>query len=391
MPEIVGKSHPAHDLRQTIATLASEDCSVIVLGESGTGKELVARALHRLSRRGDGPFIAVNCGAIAESVAESELFGHESGAFTGARHRRRGVFEQADDGVLFLDEIADLSLAMQVRLLRVLQEREVVRMGSDSASRPVQIDIRVVAATNRDLYEEMKAGRFREDLYWRLAGWTMNIPPLREWGRDAVTLFRHFLRERGTSKRLGRDAEEILMRHSWRGNVRELRCMVERTCIVARGRRISAQHLQEVGCRPGHALDERPHGERIVELIDTYGSASRTEIYVETGLSERMVGKTLAALVQTGELVRTGRGRQTRYTRSDRPSNSTPTLTPRQSHILEHTKMNRRITRREAAKLTGVSIRSASRDIAWLVELGLLVPDGLTGKSAGYVVARRPS
>ena len=271
MPEILGSSPQACALRETVATLASEDCSVIVLGESGTGKELVARALHRLSRRSDGPFIAVNCGAIAESVAESELFGHERGAFTGATQPRRGFFEQADGGVLFLDEIADLSLAMQVRFLRVLQEREVVRMGSDRASRPVQIDIRVVAATNKEIEEEMKAGRFREDLYWRLAGWIVNIPPLRERGRDAVVLFRHFLRRRGTRKRLGRDAEETLMRHSWPGNVRELQCLTVRARIAARGRCIRAQHLLAVGCGPGLAVDERPVAERIVELVDQHG------------------------------------------------------------------------------------------------------------------------
>ena len=368
--------------------LAPEDCSVIVLGESGTGKELVARALHRLSRRSDGPFVAVNCGAIAESVAESELFGHERGAFTGATTRRRGVFEQANGGVLFLDEVADLSPAMQVRLLRALQEREIVRMGSDGADHPTQVDIRVVAATSKNIKEEMTAGRFREDLYWRLANWIINIPPLREWGRDAVTLFRHFLRKRGTSKRLGRDAEEILMRHSWPGNVRELKCVVDRVCIVARGRRIGAAHLRVVGCEPGYAADERPRGECIFGPIDRHGSASRAEICTETGLTQSIVRKTLAALVQSGALVRTGCGCRTRYVRCDRASDSTPTLTARQSRILEHARINGRITRGESAKLTGASIRSASRDIACLVECGRLVPDGRQGNTSGYVLAR---
>ena len=386
MPEIVGNSRQAQDLRDTTAMLASEDCPVIVLGESGTGKELVARALHRLSRRRNGPFIAVNCGAIAEGVAESELFGHERGAFTGATTGHRGVFEQADGGVLFLDEVANLSPEMQGRLLRVLQEGEVVRVGSDSARHPIQFDIRVVATTNKDIEKERTLGRFREDLYWRLAGWIVTIPPLRERGRDIVSLFRHFLV--GTNKRIGLDAEEVLMRHRWPGNVRELQRFVDRVCILARGRRIGAAHLRDVGCGADLAEDERPRRECLMGLIDSLGSASRAEICTETGLTQSIVGKTLAALVQSGGLVRTGCGHRTRYVHSDRASDSTPTPTARQSRILEHTKMNGRITRGESAKLTGASIRSASRDIACLVELGRLIPDGRSGKSAGYVLAR---
>ena len=389
IPEIVGSSGHAQDLRKTIATHASEDCSVIVLGETGTGKELGARALHRLSQRRDGPFIAVNCGAIPESTAESELFGHERGAFTGATQRRRGVFEQADGGVLFLDEVADLSPAMQVRLSRVLQERQVVRMGSDRATHPIQVDLRVVAATNKNLKEEMTAGRFREDLYWRLVVCIIKTPPLREREQDAVELFRHFLLKRGTSKRLGLDAVKVLRHHPWPGNVRELQCVVDRVCIVARGRRIGAAHLRAVGCEPGHPADERPRGDCILELIDRRGSASRAEICTATGLTPSIVGKTLAALVQSGALVRTGYGRRTRYVRSDRASDSTPTVRARQSHILEYTRMNGRITRREATKLTGACIRTASRDIARLVFLRRLVKDGRKGNAAGYVLASR--
>ena len=367
--------------------LAPEDCSVIVLGESGTGKELVARALHRLSRRSAGPFIAVNCGAIAESVAESELFGHERGAFTGATFRRRGVFEQANDGVLFLDEIADLSPANQGRLLRVLQERELVRMGSNRADRPTPLDLRIVSATNKDIEEEMREGRFREDLYWRLSGWIIGVPPLRERGQDIVELFLHFLRVRKTGGRLSRDAREILRRHPWPGNVRQLQRVVDRVCIVTRSRRIRAAHLLAVGCGGGDAANERPRGERILELIEKRGSASRAEICTETGLTQSIVGKLLAALIESGALARTGCGRRTRYTCSDRARAATPTLTARQSHILENTRIDGRITRGQAARHTGASVRSASRDIARLADLQLLVPDGRAGNAAGYVLA----
>ena len=396
MPEIVGSSRQAQDLRKTITRLAPEDCSVLILGESGTGKELVAQALHRLSERRDRPFLAVNCAAIPESTAESELFGHERGAFTGASQLRRGYFEQADGGVLFLDEVADLSPAMQVRLLRVLQEREVVRMSSNSASRPIQVDLRVVAATNKNIEAERIAERFREDLYWRLTTCVVSIPPLRKRGRDAVELFRHFLDKRETKRaergkdprcqRIGRDAQEVLMRHPWSGNVRELQRVVERVCIVTPGRRIGAAHLRAVGCEPGDARDERPQGEVILELVDKSGSASNAEVCTETGLTRSKVGKALATLVQRGKLVRTGGGRGSRYVRTDRLSDSRPALTDRQSRILEHTRMVERITRREAAKLTGASPRTAIRDLNRLVELKNLVPDGRKGKAAGYVL-----
>ena len=230
---LVGQSAPMLRLREQIGALAATKADVLILGETGTGKEVVARALHDLSNRRAGPFVAINAGALAESVVESELFGHEPGAFTGAQKRRIGKFEFANGGTLFLDEIESMSLEVQVKLLRLLQERVVERLGGNQQ---IPLDIRVIAATKEDLRQSADQGRFRADLYYRLNVAPLKIPPLRERGEDALMLFQHFADSAST--RHGLPKHELqpgqrarLLRHTWPGNVRELQNVAERFAL----------------------------------------------------------------------------------------------------------------------------------------------------------------
>jgi sigma-54-specific transcriptional regulator len=228
-----------------IRQIAPSDATVLLVGETGTGKEIVARHLHALGHRAGKPFVAVNCGAFPETLVESELFGHERGAFTGAISAKPGWFEAADGGTLFLDEIGDLPAAVQVKLLRVLQEREVVRLGS---RQPLPIDVRLVAATNVDLDRAVAAGRFREDLYYRLGVAVLSLLPLRERPGDILPLAEYFLRLHG--QRLGGglaalspEAEQRLLGHSWPGNIRELENVIHSALLVASGPRIGPENL----------------------------------------------------------------------------------------------------------------------------------------------------
>jgi DNA-binding NtrC family response regulator len=233
--EIVGRSPAMLEVYKLVARVAVSMSTVLVVGESGTGKELVARAIHSHSSRSAGPFVAVNCTALTESLLESELFGHAKGAFTGAVQSKRGLFEEAQGGTLFLDEIGDINPKMQAQLLRVLQEGEIRRVGGNE---PVHVDVRVVAATNRDLDEEVQRGRFREDLYFRINVVTIRLPPLRERPEDIPLLVDHFLSK--YAQREGRaeagvvdEAMELLRRYGWPGNVRELENVVERALALS--------------------------------------------------------------------------------------------------------------------------------------------------------------
>jgi DNA-binding NtrC family response regulator len=245
---LVGGSAAMRALRDALARLAPIPSAVLVVGESGTGKELVARELHRLGRHPQGPFIALNCAALPEHLVESELFGHERGAFTGAVALRRGAFESAHGGTLFLDEIGDLPAAAQAKFLRVLEQREVTRVGG---TRPIPVEPRVVAATHRDLEAEVAAGRFRQDLLYRLAAHVLKVPPLRDRGSDIPELTQHLLAATCARfglrvKRLDDAALRLLMSHDWRrNNVRELRNVVERMVIAADGEIIGAEHVPE--------------------------------------------------------------------------------------------------------------------------------------------------
>ncbi|MCP4895382.1 MAG: sigma-54-dependent Fis family transcriptional regulator [bacterium] len=243
--EMIGRAPAMQRLYRTIKKVGASEATVLVRGESGTGKELVARTLHRVSRRSDGPFIAVNCAAIPESLMESELFGHERGTFTGAHRRRHGRFEEADGGTLFLDEIASMPLALQATLLRVLQERRLTRLGG---SGEIEIDVRVVAASNQDLRKLSESGSFREDLFYRLNVVPIELPSLRERGEDIPLLAQTFLER--ANQRHGMNVESIrpalmkcLIDHSWPGNVRELENTIERLVLLSEDNQVSLADL----------------------------------------------------------------------------------------------------------------------------------------------------
>ncbi|MCE9595413.1 MAG: sigma-54 dependent transcriptional regulator [Planctomycetes bacterium] len=245
LPELIGTSTPMHELRRVIERVSTSDFSLIVQGESGTGKEVVARTVHAKSARGAAPFVVVSCGAIPATLFESELFGHERGAFTGAEQRRMGLFEAADGGTLFLDEVAELPRTVQPALLRALQFGDVRPVGAESVRR---VDVRVIAATHRDLRELVRVGEFREDLYYRIAALEVTVPPLRARRDDLRALALHYLARAGHATAIDEDAFDALARHDWPGNVRELENTLERFCLLAEGGRIDArtveQHLQ---------------------------------------------------------------------------------------------------------------------------------------------------
>jgi two-component system, NtrC family, response regulator AtoC len=245
--DILAKSQKMQDIFRTISKIAEYKTTVLVAGESGVGKELVARAIHHRSARRGGPFVAVNCGAIPENLLESELFGHKKGAFTDAVHDRRGLFEEADGGSLFLDEIGELPLALQVKLLRVLEDEKIRRVGD---TRDLKVDVRIITATHRDLTAETKAGRFREDLFYRLNVLPILVPPLRDRREDIPLLIDHFVARNnnrlGTSIRgLDTESRRLLFEYPWPGNVRELENTIERAMVLAEGDQIVAQDLPD--------------------------------------------------------------------------------------------------------------------------------------------------
>ena len=242
---IIGSSPPMLELLEMVGYVAPTEATVLIYGESGTGKELVAEALHRNSERHNKPFIKVNCAALAEGLLESELFGHEKGAFTGAEKRREGKFVQADGGTLFLDEIGETSQAMQVKLLRVLQEHELQRVGGEDT---VKVDVRIIAATNRNLEEEVSRNAFREDLFYRLNVVMLTVPPLRTRGVDIPKLVDHFARKfadknRRVLDRITFECMELLTDYLWPGNVRELENAIERGIILMRGTELTEKSL----------------------------------------------------------------------------------------------------------------------------------------------------
>jgi two-component system response regulator HydG len=307
---IIARSPAMLKLLDTAAQVASSEATVLISGESGTGKEVIAGAIHFNSPRSEGPFVRLNCAAITETLLESELFGHEKGAFTGADRRREGRFQQADGGSLFLDEVCEMPVAMQVKLLRVLQEREVTRVGGDVVER---VDVRVIAATNRHLPDLVAAGSFREDLYYRLNVVGLEIPPLRERSEDIPLLAQYFLglftqRNRKPVKGFTPQAMDRLIRYGWPGNVRELMNAVERAVVLAR-----ADYLAEgdfpvmagVGPAPLEGLPpadpgagSRPLGEieraTILQTLEAAGG-NKSETARRLGITRRTLHKKLKA------------------------------------------------------------------------------------------------
>ena len=268
---IVGQSEVMRGVFERVRQVATSEATVLIQGESGTGKERIARAVHVLSERLAGPFVAVNCKALAPGVLESELFGHERGAFTGAERGRPGLFERADGGTLFLDEIGEISLEFQAKLLRVLQERKVVRVSGETER---ELDLRVVAATNRDLLAEVEAGGFREDLYFRLAVIPIHLPPLRERPEDVLPMARRFFASASAGRRpalegWSPEVEGWLLKHDWPGNARELENAIERGVVLARGDRIELEDLVAPGARmPTNAPGPAPQDESLRDFVD---------------------------------------------------------------------------------------------------------------------------
>ena len=250
--EIIGQSPRMQEIYKTIGKVAASDTSIMIYGESGTGKELVARAIHQNSPRAEKPFVRVNCGALAEGVLESELFGHEKGAFTNAYRQKKGRFELAAHGTLFLDEIGDIPLSTQVKLLRVLQEKEFERVGGEET---IRVDVRVITATNKDLMKEVEEGRFREDLYYRLHILPIHMPPLRERREDIPLLADHFLSRLSRERRkpdlqISEDGMALLTQYQWPGNVRELENVLERAVVLAEKSDITGESLAFMVSKP---------------------------------------------------------------------------------------------------------------------------------------------
>jgi two-component system response regulator HydG len=257
---LIGRSQTMTSLLETVAQVAPSEATVLITGESGTGKEMIAGAIHFNSFRKEGPFVKINCAAITETLLESELFGHEKGAFTGADRRKEGKFRQADDGSLFLDEVSEMSLAMQVKLLRVLQEREITRVGGNEV---IKVNARMIASTNRNLLQDIAVGRFREDLYYRLNVVTLPLPPLRERREDIPLLAQHFLTRfaemnHKTIKGFTPQAMDRLLKYAWPGNVRELMNAVERGVVLSRSEYLDETELPWI--LSGDGPVEQPQG-----------------------------------------------------------------------------------------------------------------------------------
>jgi DNA-binding NtrC family response regulator len=282
LEHIVGNSRPMESVRQLVRQAAPSDATVLILGESGTGKELVARALHYSSPRATKPFVDVNCAALTETLIESELFGHERGAFTSAISRRRGKFEQANGGSLFLDEIGDMPLSTQAKMLRVLQERTFQRVGGEEK---LSVNVRVICATNRDLEQAVQSGTFRNDLLYRVNLFVIDVPPLRARAADIPELARHFLAVAGRSGKHAADAISdaalaALCEHRWPGNVRELQNAIERALMICRGEEIQVSDLPPAVLRKTAAaepetvqLSEVAKGRNLVEAVEAFERA----------------------------------------------------------------------------------------------------------------------
>ncbi len=306
LTSIVGQSQAMEEVFDTVRQVAPSRATVLIQGESGTGKELVAHAIHQLSPRNHGPYVAVHCAALSSNLLESELFGHEKGAFTGANERRRGRFEMADGGTLFLDEVGEIDPSIQVKILRVLEERNFERVGGHEN---IEVDVRLVAATNRDLKKMVEEGKFREDLFYRLYVVVLTLPPLRDRQGDIPILVQHFLQS--MAKENGKVIEgvtpevmDIMQAYTWPGNVRELRNIVERMVVLSRNPKIGVRDLpaslRDLGRSAGQPGFSSPNGlnienaerQLVVRALKTHNN-NRTKAAKELGISRRTLHRKL--------------------------------------------------------------------------------------------------
>jgi len=307
---IVGTSAQMQEIYKMIGQVAGKDVTVLLRGESGTGKELVARAIYQHSKRSDQPFVVVNCAAIPETLLESELFGYEKGAFTGAEERRIGKFEQSNGGTMFLDEIGDMSLSTQTKILRVIQDGEFTRLGGKE---PIRVDVRLIAATNKNLEAAIQEGKFREDLYYRLNVISIYLPPLRERKEDIPALVKYFVEK--FSRELGRDVRAIdeaalhkLVRYDWPGNVRELENCIKRAVVLSKGDLLTPEDVQiqvterkDRGRREGLSLEEML--DQVLDLASVTEDGSEIIPLVERVLILKALQKTGGNQVQTARLL----------------------------------------------------------------------------------------
>jgi len=382
---IIGDCSEMRQMLREIRRYAKTSLPALVLGETGTGKELVAREFHRASGR-EGELVAVSCPNLPSHLVESELFGHRRGAFTGAVGHRTGAFEAADGGTLFLDEIGDMSLEVQAKVLRVLQEGVIRRLGE---TREIRVDVRVVAATWRDLPKLIEEGKFREDLYNRLAYCVVRVPPLRERGHDVVMIARALLvkaREKhGLPRRaLSGETIEVLRGHSWPGNVRELERVLYRAVATGSGRSLRAADLQRaLGTSPQQVVVGDPTNEPTVEsVLREHGEMLAGDLRAELGVSKSTLGRRLTDLLDQGRVVRDGNGPATRYRMVE--------LSRREEHdprwlvALRLARRDGRVTRGALAPELGVSERTATRVLSAMVAADVLLDDGGRGRSSGY-------
>lgn len=297
--EMIGSGEGMSKVRELIDQSAGSDARILVLGENGTGKELVAREIHRCSRRAKAPFVEVNCASIPETLIESALFGHEKGAFTDAHARRKGKFELANGGTLFLDEIADMSLSTQAKVLRVLQEMKFERIGGEKS---VSVDVRVIAATNKNIQEEIRARRFREDLYFRINVIPIFVPPLRERTEDLQTLVDYFMEKfkrpaEGEAKRLSEEAVQLLKTYFWPGNVRELKNFIERINIMTEEKVISPESVRRyLTSRTDWEKDEVLKGFESMKLNEAKDEFEREFLVIKLEENEQNIARTSKAL-----------------------------------------------------------------------------------------------
>ncbi len=289
---IIGRSAAMKSVLETVTQIAPSDINVMIMGESGTGKELVARAIHDLSGRADGRFVAFNCGSFTEELMANELFGHEKDAYTGATRQKRGLIEAADGGTVFLDEVGDMPLSMQVKLLRVIQEKEIMRVGGTT---PTPVDVRFIAATHRDLSRDIEKGRFRQDLFYRLNVIVIQLPPLAERNGDVLLLAHHFLSQKSREmnkeiREIDREAADLLAAYSWPGNVRELENVVERAAALENGASLTADDLPE--CLKNASIETYRHrSSEIPTLVE------QEKRYIQWVLEKTGWNKTQAAKI----------------------------------------------------------------------------------------------
>ena len=385
---MVGDCAAMREMLRLVRRYAPTSLPALVLGETGTGKELVAREIHRASRRA-GRFVAVSCPNLPAQLVESELFGHRRGAFTGAVEHRTGAFEDADGGTLFLDEIGEMAPDVQAKVLRVLQEGVIRRLGDRRAT---QVNVRVVAATWRDLPQMVAEGRFREDLYNRLVFCEVTLPPLRDRGHDVVLLARALMvraREKhGLPRRaLGRDAETLLLAQPWPGNVRELERTLYRALATGSGRSVKADDLRRAlgsTCKGSEAGSEGPP--TVLGALERSGVLRAADLRAELGVSRSTLARRVAPLLAEGRVVREGAGAATAYRLVvSKPGNRLPD--DRWGAALGIAQKDGRVTRGRLATEVGVSERTALRVLSAMVEAGVLTADGGRGRAAGYRLA----